>query len=214
MLRRIGAYVSSRARDPVAWISIPFLLPWIAAIVFGISPFMVLNGVLFAAAAGEWAWIWLWRKREKRLRREVVDELAHALDRWKPAALGIVGLLTIAGELWIDSIAPSFLGYGVTALGISSFVTLWYAWSRPLLVTENGLVVGASVIPWSGVERVVVEGQEAGGTVRVDFVQPHFIYGTKLRAVATNAQIDRIEAIRHTSNESEPRQPQLGYGTA
>ena len=179
-----------------------------------LSPFLILNAVFVGFALVEWGILLRWKRLEKRIRGEILETLPPASDRWKPASLAGVTLVTIAGEIWLDVLTESGLGIGVTILGVSSMATLWYAWSRPLLILNNGLMVGAGLVPWNDVKRVLWQEGGKEGTARLELTQPHFFYGTKLRFKATPEQFQRIASLLHDSLAPEEYVAKMTDGTA
>jgi len=187
MLERVVAYFRKRMKDPVTWVAAFFVLPWVPAAILGWSPVLVVNGTFFVAALAEWGAMVAWWWKERSFRGEVLARLKPASDRWKPGSLMVVGALTLALEVWVDSVAPGFGGIWVTLFGVSSLVAGWYAWAKPIIVARPGLIVGASLVPWSGVRGV----SRGGRLLRIDFEHAHHFYGVKL-LVAAGDEDERI----------------------
>lgn len=88
------------------------------------------------------------------------------------------------------------LSYAREMLGITTMVSLWYAWSRPVRVTPRGIVVGMELLPWSRITNVTWDGAQEEAVLRFDFSGAgHFWYGSKLRAMATADQLERLGDI-------------------
>ena len=195
-------------RDPVTWLAAFFIAPWIPAAIFGWSPVLVVNGTFFVAAVGEWGVIIHWWWKERYLRAEVLAELPPASDRWKPAALMGVGAVLLVFEFWLDTVAPTFGGTGVTLFGASSLIAGWYAWARPILLTRSGLVVGASLVPWSGIHRV----ESRDRLIRIEFEKPHHFYGTKLLVAANEQQEQTLLGLAADSEALQGASDGAGTG--
>jgi hypothetical protein len=193
-------YLQSRRRDPVTWIALSFIGAWAVSALFSVAPWRMLSLICFALSAVEWWSIFSWRR--KRRRADAVEVLGRAMDRWKIGLLLVVGIVTFVLELWVGSSTFAVLGLGLTVLGISSLVTLWYAWSRPIVVTREGLLIGADNVKWNDVRGV---SWSQAGFATIDFAVPNYFYGTNVRvsmAPAQAANLDRIipKAVRRTGD--------------
>jgi hypothetical protein len=187
---KVRNYLQSRLRDPVTWIALSFMAAWAISALLSVEPWRMLSVICFAFSAAEWWSLFSWRR--KRRRADAVEVLSRAMDRWKVAVLLGIGITTFVLDLWVGSSKFTVLGLGMTVLGISSLVTLWYAWSRPIIVTHQGLLIGADTVKWKDVRRIV--WSETGSTT-IDFAVPNYFYGAKVRVLVPPAQAAKLESI-------------------
>jgi hypothetical protein len=191
MFSKTRHYLESRLRDPVTWLAVSFIATWAVSARYGFSPFQMLSFICFAFSAVEW-WVLLswWKTRAPF--EEGFERLAPATDRWKVLVLFMIGAATLAFDVWLASSAGSVLGVALTVLGISSLITLGYAWSRPITATPEGLLVGAAAVRWSDVHRITWND---GGSTRIDFLNPNYFYGAKLHVTMSPEQASRLEGL-------------------
>ena len=191
MLEKITQYLRSRLRDPVSWLAISMVGVWGISAFSGLAPFKMLNLICFAFAAGEWWLLASWWRTNRRPPADVV-QLTPALDRWKVAVILLIAATTLVLDLWVGSLTSGGLGLGLSVLGVSSLITLWYAWSRPILLTSRGVLVGIGSVEWSQIRRVNWLDTDR---VRIDFVKPNYFYGTKIIVTVPSAQIAAVHAM-------------------
>lgn len=191
MLETVRQYLRSRLRDPVSWLAISMVGVWGISAFSGLAPFQMLNLICFAFAAIEWWSVASWWRTNRRTPADVV-QLTPALDRWKVAVILLIAVTTLVLDLWVGSLTSGSLGLGLSVLGMSSLIALWYAWSRPILLTPRGILVGIDSIEWNQVRRVIWSD---AGRVRIDFVEPNYFYGTKVTVTVPAAQTAAVNAI-------------------
>lgn len=191
MLARARQYLRRRLRDPVSWLAISMIGVWSVSAFAGLAPFAMLNVICVAFAAVEWWSLASWWRARRRTPAGAV-QLIPALDRWKVAVILLIALTTLVLDLWLSSVTSGNLGLGLSILGISSVVTLWYAWSRPIVVTSRGIHVGIDAVEWNQVRHVI---WSEAGQVRIHFVEPNYFYGTKITLAVPPAQIAAIDAL-------------------
>ncbi|HEX9770066.1 MAG TPA: hypothetical protein VGA50_12915 [Kiloniellales bacterium] len=198
---KLRAYIRHRLRDSNAWLAVAFIVPWAVGAIWGLSPagvWNIIQLIAFALALFEWLQIVVWKRREAVLERQLLEVLRPPSDRWKAAWMIPLTALLFVAELWVERglQQTSLVNFGLTAFGISTMFSLWYAWSRPVRVTALGIVVGVELLPWSRIAAVTWDRVGEETTVRFDFGGAgHYWYGTKLRAVATRHQVDFLSGI-------------------
>lgn len=212
MFAKTQHYLESRLRDPVTWLAISFIGAWAVSARYGLPPFQTLSLICLAFSAAEW-WLLVswWRKRSRF--EEEFETLAPAADRWKALIILMIGAATLAIDLWLVSSDASILGVAFTVLSISSLITLGYAWSRPITATPAGLLIGTGVVRWSDVRRITWNDR---GSTRIDFENPNYFYGTKLRVMITPEQALRLDGLLPVAVERSgtPFDIRLSHGLA
>ena len=191
MFAKTRHYLESRVRDPVTWLAVSFIGTWAVSARFGLAPFQALSLICFAFSAAEWWLLVSWWKKQSHF-KEGFETLAPAADRWKIVILLVIGAATFALDLWLASSAVSLLGVALTVLGVSSLVTLGYAWSRPITATPAGLFIGAEAVKWNDVRRITWNDR---GSTRIDFVDPNYFYGARLRVMISPEQASRLDDL-------------------
>ena len=196
-------YLHSRLGDPVGWFALAVIGTWGVSAGFGVPPFQVLNAICVLFSAAEWWSLFSWWRTRRRVSSDVVEELTPALDRWKVGVLIFIGSMTLILELWVGSSSPTPAGWGLSVLGISSLITLWHAWSRPIVVTGEGLLVGIQTVRWSEIRRMVLDQSRFA---RIEFSHSNYFYGNKLRVALNPAQVTSLnrivpDSVRPTSDE-------------
>lgn len=189
---KLREYLHSRLEDPVGWLALAIIGVWVIAAGFGLPPFQMLNVICVVFSAAEWWSLFSWWRTRRRMFSDVVEELTPAVDRWKLAVLILIGSITLVLELWVNSSTLTPAGWGLSILGISSLVTLWHAWSRPIVVTREGLLVGVQTVRWSEVRRIVLDQPHPA---RIEFARSNYFYGTKLRVALDPAQVASLNLI-------------------
>lgn len=198
--RAIRSYAKSRAADPTTWVSLLLLLPIALAAVLDISVrswLAMMEAVAVGLALIEWVQLALWRTREDRMARHTLFSFGHPLDRRKVLWILPLILAVFAVELWVAAQfdQPLMVSFGFTALGLSTAVVLWYAWSRPVRVTPEGITVGSGLVAWERIGRVSWQETDDGGAARFHFTGAgHHWFGQNLYVSASREQLDRLEA--------------------
>ena len=182
----------SRLADPVTWLALSFIAAWSVSAVWGLTPFNMLSAICFVFSAAEWWSLFAWWRSKRRSSSRVVQEFSPAIDRWKIAVLITIGAVTLVLDLWLGSSVLTPLGLGLSVLGLSSLITLWHAWSRPIIATEEGLLIGVNTVKWSEIRRVI---RNENGYTRIDFAYPNYFFGASLRVEATPTQTAELEAL-------------------
>jgi hypothetical protein len=216
IVRKVREYVRSRARDPVTWLAASVIVGLGVSAATGLSPYQVLNLVCFVFAGMEWWALASWRRMNRRNRADVVS-LRPALDRWKIALLILIAavtfvldlwVVTFVLDLWVGSSAFSLIGLGLSVFGISSIITLGYAWSRPIMIAPSGIHVGIETVSWTDVRQVTWTD---AGEARIDFVVPSYFYGSKITvpvsfsdAAAISAMLPESVERRGTPERADP----------
>ena len=189
---RLREYLRSRLGDPVVWFALAVIGAWGISAGFGLPPFQMLNVLFLVFSAVEWWSLFSWWRTRRRMAPDVVEELTPAVDRWKVGVLILIGSITLVLELWVGSSTLSPVGWGLSVLGISSLVTLWHAWSRPIVVTGEGLLVGVQTVRWSGVRRIVLDEPRLA---RIEFMHSNYFYGARVRVALDPAQAASLSRI-------------------
>jgi hypothetical protein len=191
MTTKFKKYLRTRFRDPVSWFAISIIGAWVVSAIFGLPPYQILNMICFAFAAGEWwSLVSWWKKRHGG--QDHIETLAQASERWKIATVILIATATFMADLWLASSTVSALAFGLSILGVSSVITLWYAWSKPIVVTNAGLVIGPEIVEWSDVRRITWNDSKF---TRIDFVYPNYFYGAKIRLIIPPEQALRLDSI-------------------
>ena len=189
---KLREYLHSRLVDPVGWFALAVIGMWGISAGFGVPPFQMLNVICVVFSAAEWWSLFSWWRTRSRMSSDVVEELTPAVDRWKVGVLILIGSTTMVLELWVSSSSLSPAGWGLSVLGISSLITLWHAWSRPIVVTGGGLLVGIQMVRWSAIRRIVLDQSRLA---RIEFAHSNYFYGNKLRVALNPAQIASLNRI-------------------
>lgn len=189
---KLREYLHSRLADPVGWFALAVIGAWGISVGFGLPPFQMLNAICVVFSAAEWWGLFWWWRSKHDMSSNIVEELKPALDRWKIAILILIGSITLGLDLWISSTTLSAVGWGLTLLGISSLITLYHAWSRPIVVTTTGLLVGVQTVKWNEVRAVRLEQTRLA---RIEFTNSNYFYGTKLRVAVDPEQAERLSRI-------------------
>jgi hypothetical protein len=207
IVKKVREYVRSRARDPVTWLAGSVIVGLGVSAATGLSPYQVLNLVCFVFAGMEWWAFATWRRMNRRNRADVVS-LRPALDRWKIALLILIAAVTFVLDLWVGSSVFSLIGLGLSVFGISSIITLGYAWSRPIMIAPSGIHVGIETVSWTDVRRVTWTD---AGEATIDFVVPSYFYGSKITvpvsfsdAAAISAMLPESVERRGTPERADP----------
>ena len=192
----IRRYLSSRSKDPTVWGVLAMMAVWPAAMVTGISPFIMIGVLGFGGAVAEWWTLMVWHRRRSALDESALLALAPPTDRWKAAVLILLAALVVVVELRLELVFDSPLWqWGLAALGISTVILSWYAWSRPVLVLEDGVVVGTGLVRWDAIESMEIERTAEAGALTFHFVTPHHVYATRLRVSASGEDLERIARL-------------------
>jgi len=202
MVEKIRGYVRARLRDPSAWLSVAVLSVFALWAAWGFSPVAMWNAIQsisLVMAVLEWLQLIVSWVRERAVKDGVLEELQPPSDRWKAAWMVPMTAVVFAAELWVDRgllHQTSVVGFGLTTLGLSTMVSLWYAWSRPVRLTSAGVLVGVELVPWGHITRVTWGGEGHEATLRIDFGGAgHFSYGSKLRVMVTAQQRERLSRL-------------------
>lgn len=190
MYKILRAYITSRLKDPVTWLSIPFIAIFALWAFFQVPPFLMLTVLCTAASVAEWYALAVWWRREQLVKQEAIEVLQPAQDRWKMILVFVLALVAFTINLWIDEHTQSFIGFGTTVFGVSTLIMMWYAWSRPIIVLPTGLVVGVEVMPWDQIGGMFRHERGDMEAVRIDFAPPRYqwFYGAKLWVTTTATQ--------------------------
>ena len=205
MFKILRGYIISRLKDPVSWVTIPLIAIFALWAFFKIPPFVMLNVVFTMVSVTEWCALAVWWRREQRVKQEAIEVLQPAQDRWKLILLLVLALVAIAINLWINEYTQSLIGFGITLFGVSTLITIWYAWSRPVIVLPTGLVVGTEVMPWDHIAGIFRQERDDMEAVRIDFAPPRYqwAYGAKLWVTITAAQAATLAELFPGSVVSE-----------
>ncbi|HEX6589553.1 MAG TPA: hypothetical protein VF039_11055 [Longimicrobiales bacterium] len=206
MSERLRAALNDRLTDPVAWFAATMISLWAVAAVWGISPIPLLGALGFVGALGEWITLARWYRTRRGQPAGTWLPLRQAADRWKVLVLIVISLLTLAVELWIDSKQePGFWNVGLTLFGVSTLLFLWYAWSRPVAVDADGLILGASRVPWADVAGVDLDvGERNHLAFRLS--RAHHLFGTRVSGSLEGsdlAELARLVPLRLRSTVDE-----------
>lgn len=185
-------YLQRRLSDPVTWLALLVIGAWAVSAVWGFAPFQMLAAICFVFAAGEWWSLFSWWNSKRRSSARIVQQFTPAIGRWKVAVLVLIGAVTFLLDLWVWSSLLTPLGVGLSVFGLSSLITLWHTWSRPIIAVDDGLLVGVNIVKWGEIRRITWSDT---GHVRIDFVSPNYFFGASLRVEATPAQRAELQAL-------------------
>jgi hypothetical protein len=197
VLKRVSQYVRSRVRDPVTWFAVPVIGAWAVSAATGLAPYQMLSLLGFVFAGMEWWALALWWRVHRRDRADAV-RLTPTLDRWKILVIVFTAAFTLVLDLWVGSSTATLLGLGLSVFGISTIITLWYAWSRPIVIADSGILVGIETVPWTDVRRVVWAD---AGRMRIDLAAPSYFYGAKITVPVSLTDSAAINALLPDSVE-------------
>jgi hypothetical protein len=150
----------------------------------------MLGTLGFGGAVCEWVAILRWRRR-----RGLANSLRvkQAQDKWKPLLIAVVAAVTLSLELWIDhALGAALWNYAVTVFGISTLITLGYAWFRPIELNPMGLILGASQVGWHEVREVSTSDDGQQWTVQLTFRHAHHLYGSQLQLRVPANQVQEL----------------------
>jgi adenylate kinase family enzyme len=205
MMNKVRQYIRSRVRNPVTWFAVPVIGAWTVSAATGLAPYQMLSLLGFVFAGMEWWALALWWRANRRNRAHAV-QLTPALDRWKIVVLVLIAATTLVLDLWVGSPTMTLLRLGLGVFGISSIITLWYAWSRPIVIADSGILVGIETVPWTDVRRIVWAD---AGRVRIDLAAPSYFYGAKITVAVSLIDTAAINALLPDSIErvGSPERP-------
>lgn len=183
-------YITSRLKDPITWFTIPIIAIFVLWAFFQVPPFLMLTVLFTAASVAEWYALVVWWRRGQLLKQEAIEVLQPAQNSWMILFGFVLALAGFTINLWIDEHTQSLSGFCFTVFGVSSLITIWYYWSRPIIVLPTGLVVGIEVMPWDQIGGMFRHERGDMEAVRIDFAPPRYqwFYGAKLWVTITAAQ--------------------------
>ena len=202
--RNVRAYVQRSVKDPIYGLAAIIIGTFTASAIWGVSPFPALGAMGFIAASVEWALLARWWLRQGRTANQFEVSCGRVLDLRQFATLTVILIVTLAIEVWLQAqTGGGILERGLSVFGLSTLLVVWHAWSKPMLIGQEGLMIGVDHIAWSEVEAVTFTDEDRGTRVVIELRRDHHIFRKTIVGVTSPEQARRVSRWMPTLLEGQ-----------